>query len=62
MGEEDAAAQPARPAGVLGVNGRREGIDGKSVGVCIAIAKQEEAVAGFADDFRMSGDVVANLL
>ena len=61
VGEERAAAHRAAPPCVFPIDRRGKGVDGKSLGTCIAIAKQQEAVAGFANDFRMPRDMIANL-
>src|SRR5215469_14778746 len=62
MSKEDTTVNRARPPYIFSVDGCGEGVDGKSFGICIAIAKQQEPVVGFADDFGVAGDVVPNLL
>ena len=62
MGKEYTAIYCTGPPDILIVDGRRERVERKSFGVCIAIAKEQEPVAGFAEHFGMSGDVIAKLL
>src|SRR5215471_3206878 len=62
VGEKHAAAHSTGTPCILRVDGCRKRIERKPFAARIAIAKQQEPVTGFADDFRTSGDVITNLL
>ena len=62
MGEEGATIYGATRLGIFGIDTCGERIEGKPFDVRVPIAKQQEAITGFAHDFGMSGDMVTDLL
>lgn len=62
MGQENETVHGARPPSILDIDGGGQAIERKSFGARVTIPKQQKTIAGFANKFRISGDLIPNLL
>lgn len=62
MGQENETVHGARPPSILDIDGGGQGIERKSFGARVTIPKQQKTIAGFANKFGISGDLIPNLL